>query len=97
MAFGGFDAEELQDNQYVAVVLCKDLRLMDCTMEDCDLSFEYSDVQAEIIGKVDSVKNPLSGRIVADSFGEIITDGSVKDCRCEIVRRRCIPDGRIDI
>ena len=66
---------------------CKGLRLIDCTMEGCDLSFEYSDVQAEVTGAVDSVKNPLSGRIVADSFGKIITERSVKGCSCEIVRR----------
>lgn len=51
------------------------LKLINCTLENTDLAFEYcSDVDAEIIGKVDSVKNPLSGRIVADSYGEIIAE-----------------------
>ena len=66
---------------------CKGLRLIGCTMRDCDLSFEYSEVDADIRGGIDSVKNPLSGRIVADSYGDIITDGAVRDCSCEIVRR----------
>ena len=37
-------------------------------MIDTDLSFEYSDVNAEIIGEIKSVKNPLRGRVIADSF-----------------------------
>ena len=65
---------------------CKNLRLINCTMEGTDLSFEYSDVQAEIKGDILSVKNPRSGRISADSIGEIIRDGSVMktDCHIEI-------------
>ena len=51
---------------------CKDLKLIDCTMEDCDLAFEYSDVEAEVRGGILSVKNPRSGRIVADRIGEVI-------------------------
>ena len=53
---------------------CKDLKLIDCTMEGCDLSFEYSDVEASIIGSIDSVKNPRLGKITADAVGEIITE-----------------------
>lgn len=52
----------------------KGLVLEDCEMENCDLSFEYSDVQAEVKGEIESVKNPRSGHIVADSIGEIILD-----------------------
>ena len=65
---------------------CKNLRLINCTMEGTDLSFEYSDVDAEILGTVLSVKNPRSGRICADAIGEIVRDGSVMetDCRIEI-------------
>lgn len=56
---------------------CKNLKLINCKMIDCDLSFEYSDVDADVIGKIDSVKNVKSGRVVADNFGEIIiTDDS---------------------
>ena len=60
---------------------CKDLKLINCTMEATDLSFEYSDVQAEIRGHVDSIKNPRSGDITVDSVGEILmTDDTVMDC-----------------
>lgn len=52
----------------------KGLVLEDCQMENCDLAFEYSDVQAEVKGNIESVKNPRSGHIIADSIGEIIRD-----------------------
>ena len=55
------------------------LVLEDCTFDsDADLAFEYSDVQATIKGNVVSVKNPRSGKIVADSIGEIIIDKNIK-------------------
>ena len=60
---------------------CKDLKLINCTMEGTDLSFEYSDVQADVRGHVDSIKNPGSGDITVDSVGEIImTDDVVMEC-----------------
>jgi hypothetical protein len=43
-------------------------------MIDCDLSFEKSSVEAEVIGHIDSVKNAESGSIIADSIGEIIAE-----------------------
>ncbi len=63
---------------------CKNLTLIDCTMEDCDLAFEYSSVNAKVKGRIESIKNPLSGRIEVDAVGEIIRDGSVKECKGEI-------------
>ena len=63
---------------------CENLVLENCVFEeDADLAFEYSDVEASIIGPVKSVKNPRTGRINADSYGEIILDGNIKapgDC-----------------
>ena len=51
-----------------------------CTMDDdCDLSFEYSSVQATIKGNIHSIKNPLDGSITADSIGEIIIDENAKN------------------
>ena len=64
---------------------CKNLTLIDCETEDADLAFEYSDVNAVIKGEILSVKNPRSGKIVADRIGEIIvTDDSVYECTCDI-------------
>lgn len=53
---------------------CKNLKLIDCTMENTDLAFERSDVEANIIGNVMSIKNPKSGTILVDSVDEIIYD-----------------------
>ena len=65
---------------------CENLVLENCVFEDdADLAFEYSDVEASIIGPVPSVKNPRSGRINADSYGAIILDGNIKaPADCEI-------------
>ena len=53
---------------------CKGLTLINCRMEDCDLAFERSQVEAEITTPVISIKNPLSGHISVPSVGEIIRD-----------------------
>jgi hypothetical protein len=54
--------------------------------DDADLAFEYSSVDAYISGNIVSVKNPRSGRIVADSIGEIIIDSNIKSPgNCDII------------
>ena len=53
---------------------CKNLKLIDCEMIDTDLAFEKSEVEAVITTKVDSIKNPLSGRIEVPEVGELIRD-----------------------
>jgi len=64
---------------------CKGLKLINCRMEGCDLSFEKSDVEAEVRSHVDSIKNPASGVIRVQSAGEIIRDdpGSKAEIICE--------------
>lgn len=66
---------------------CKNLKLINCTMEDTDLAFEYSEVEAEINGHIESVKNPKSGTIIADSIGEEIWDNPVMECNGQIILR----------
>lgn len=65
-----------------------DLVLENCTFApDADLAFEYSTVHATINGPVHSVKNPRSGCIVAQRYGEIILDENIKapaDCRIKV-------------
>ena len=53
---------------------CKNLKLIGCEMIDTDLCFEKSVVEACITTPVDSIKNPLSGKIYVPSVGEIIHD-----------------------
>lgn len=47
-------------------------------MDDCDLAFEYSTIDAEVINHIVSIKNPLGGIIKAKSIGDIILD---ENCR----------------
>ncbi|MBR4959807.1 MAG: DUF3737 family protein [Clostridia bacterium] len=67
---------------------CKNLTLIDCTMaEDADLSFEYSDVKADVKGRIHSVKNPHTGYITADSIGKILLEDSIMENDCVITER----------
>lgn len=51
------------------------IKLVNCTLLNTNLSFELcSNIDAEIISKIDSVKNPLSGKIKAKEIGELIQD-----------------------
>ena len=57
-------------------------------MIDCDLSFEYTDVQATLKGKIISIKNAGNGRIEVDEVGEIIEDDHQKPgVHCDIIIR----------
>ena len=53
---------------------CKGLKLINCKTEDCDLSFERSEVEADIRSHIVSIKNVTSGIVEVDSVGEIIAD-----------------------
>ena len=57
----------------------ENLRMINCELFETDLAFEYSTVDADIRSHIDSVKNPTSGRITADSIGEIIHDSECVD------------------
>ena len=63
---------------------CENLKLINCTMEDTDLAFEYSDVDADVCGHIISVKNPKSGIITADSVGEVIFEDAVMECNGKV-------------
>lgn len=65
------------------------LILENCTFgADCDRAFEYSTVDADIRGSITNVKNPRSGRIVADAIGSVTIDENIKQpADCEIIVR----------
>lgn len=71
---------------------CRNLVLEDCTMEGCDLSFERSSVDAVVRGRIDSVKNPECGRIVADEIGSVIMEPAYADAG-----RTVIQAGRVEV
>ncbi len=67
---------------------CRNLTLVDCTMEGCDLAFENSTVTATVRGRIDSIKSPAGGSIVADEVGEVIHDRAPVDgAGCTITTR----------
>ena len=59
--------ESLQGFCYMDNVVLKNCKLINTT-----LAFEYSTVDAEVKGKIDSVINPSGGRIEADEIGTLI-------------------------
>ena len=61
--------ESLQGLCYIQNLVMKNCRLLNTT-----LAFEYSTVDAQIVGNIDSVMNPSGGTITADSIGELILE-----------------------
>ena len=66
----------------------KGLKIINCKFKNTDLSFEYSDVEATIIGNIDSIKNPKSGYIKADKIGKIILEDSKYKTNCKITTKK---------
>lgn len=66
---------------------CENLTLKNCKMIDCDLAFEKSSVKATITTKVDSIKNPKSGKITLPEVGEIILDDKGAKGKIEVLRK----------
>lgn len=55
---------------------CQGLVLEDCTMENADFAFEYSEVNGNVLSDVASIKNPIAGHLVVNSLGNYIVEGS---------------------
>lgn len=76
--------ESLQGMCYIDNLVMKNCRLLNTT-----LAFEYSTVDAEIDGKINSVMNPTSGVIRADSIGELIMEkDKIDPCKTKIICRQ---------
>lgn len=63
--------------------------MVDCTFDKaCDRAFEdCSNIDADIKGAITNVKNPISGRIVADKIGSVTYNEFAKGHECEIRKR----------
>lgn len=61
--------ESLQGMCYIEHLVMKNCRLLNTTQ-----AFEYSNVDVEIMGRVESIFNPLGGTIRAEEIGEQILD-----------------------
>ncbi len=76
--------ESLQGLCYIDHLVMRNCKLIDTT-----LAFEYSTVDVEIDGEIDSVFNPTSGRIRADRIGELILEADKVDpTKTDIVCRK---------
>lgn len=76
--------ESLQGMCYIENLVMKNCKLLNTT-----LAFEYSTVDAEIDGKIDSVLNPSGGTIRADVIGELkIEQDKVDPEKTKIVCRK---------
>ncbi|MCM1499271.1 MAG: DUF3737 family protein [Clostridium sp.] len=76
--------ESLQGMCYIENLIMKNCKLLNTT-----LAFEYSTVDAEIDGKIDSVLNPSGGIIRADEIGELmIEQDKVDPGKTKIICRR---------
>lgn len=70
----GCTVESLQGLCYI-----ENLKMVDCKLLNTTLAFEYSSVEAEISSGIDSVLNPSSGSITAESIGELILEADKID------------------
>ena len=69
LTFENCTIESLQGMCYI-----ENLTMRRCKLLNTTLAFEYSTVEADIDGSVDSVINPTSGTIRADAIGELIIE-----------------------
>lgn len=62
------------------------ITLIDCTFDEaCDRAFEDSrNIDATIKGTITEIKNPISGRIVADHIGTLTYDEYANGKECEV-------------
>lgn len=67
-----------------------DLVLENCTFDAAsDRAFEYSTLNADIRGAITNIKNPTSGRIVADEIGSVTIDENILEpANCVIEERK---------
>lgn len=87
LTFENCAIESLQGLCYI-----ENLTMRNCKLLNTTLAFEYSTVEADIVGNIDSVINPTSGYIRADSIGELILERDKVDPSktCIKVRGQCV-------
>ncbi len=91
LTFVNCTIESLQGLCYIDNLVMKNCKLINTT-----LAFEYSSVDADIPGKIDSVLNPCSGRISAGSIDNLIIERDKVDpakttiiCRAGGLKENC--------
>lgn len=66
--------ESLQGLCYI-----ENLKMVNCTLLNTSLAFEYSTIDVDINSHIDSITNPISGIIRANSIGDIHLDETMVD------------------
>ncbi len=72
--------ESLQGMCYI-----QNLKMINCRLINTTLAFEYSSVEADIRGHIDSVFNPSEGRITADTIGELTVESDRVDPKKTVI------------
>ncbi len=76
---------EIESNQGLCYI--DGLKLVGCKFTKTDLAFELcSNIDAEILSHVDSIKNPISGIIRCRSVGELILDERFIDPKNTVIK-----------
>lgn len=76
----------IESNQGLCYI--ENLVMRNCVVLNTTLAFEYSTVDVEIINRIDSIKNPISGRIHAEQIEEIILDKATINPEKTSIRQR---------
>lgn len=80
----------IESNQgmcYIDNLIMKNCRLLNTT-----LAFEYSTVDVEVDNTIDSVLNPIGGKIQAEEIKEVIMDDSKVDVTKTVIRRTMLKE-----
>lgn len=67
----------IESNQGLCYI--ENLKIENTKLINTDLAFEFSSVDAEITSEIDSVKNPISGKIKAAKIRELIMEETMID------------------
>lgn len=74
------EIESLQGFCYI-----KNLVMVDCILKNTTLAFEYSTVNARILSRIGSIKNPSGGKIECYGYDELILDEHCEDKTATII------------
>lgn len=80
--------ESLQGLCYI-----QNLKLVHCQLLNTTLAFEFCEnIDAQVVSHIDSIMNPISGKIIADSIGDVIIDYSqVNPQNTQIITKQVVP------
>ena len=64
----------------------KNLKFINCKMPNCDLAFENSTVKGNLIGEIDSIKNPIKCVLKVDNVKEVIKDSPLHKVKIKLLK-----------